>query len=53
MKFLIIFLVLYPYGYTTQNHPNKVLLHRIAMAGVRAVKKRTGSKFIADQSGSK
>ncbi|KAG5677267.1 hypothetical protein PVAND_007038 [Polypedilum vanderplanki] len=48
-----VYKVLYPYGYTTQNHPNKILLHRIAMAGVNAVKRKTGSTFVADQSGSK
>ena len=45
--------ILYPPGYSTQPHPRRNLLHRVAQAGVDAVLKRTGTKFEADQSGSK
>lgn len=44
--------ILYPYGYTTIKHPRQQQLHRVAQAGVDAVKAATGTKFTADQSGS-
>jgi hypothetical protein len=45
--------ILYPSGYTTQPHPRRNLLHKVASAGVQAVFERTGTRFDADQSGSK
>lgn len=44
--------ILYPYGYTTKHHPSIQKLRRVALAGVEAVKTETGTKFVADQSGS-
>lgn len=44
--------ILYPYGYSTKQHPNVKSLRRVALAGIEAVKAETGAKFIADQSGS-
>ncbi|XP_070494562.1 carboxypeptidase B-like [Chironomus tepperi] len=43
--------IIYPPGYSTQPHPRKRYLHRVATAGVKAVRARTGTRFSADQSG--
>lgn len=44
--------ILFPYGFTTVKHARYQQLHRVAQAGVDAVKAETGSVFTADQSGS-
>lgn len=45
--------IIYPYGYTTEKHPRYQQLNKIAMAGVNAVLQSTGTKYTADQSGSR
>jgi Zinc carboxypeptidase len=45
--------IIYPYGYTTDEHPNKKLLHQIAQAGVDAVKAKYNTVFTVGQSGSR
>lgn len=44
--------IIYPYGYTTKEHPRRAKLHEIAQAGANAVFDATGTVFIPDQSGS-
>lgn len=44
--------IIYPYGYTTNEHPQRAKLHEIAQAGANAVFDVTGTVFTPDQSGS-
>lgn len=43
--------IIYPWGWTTESHPRRDQLQKIAQAGADAVFKATGTRFVTDQSG--
>lgn len=44
--------IIYPWGFTTNQHPRQQQLHAVAQAGVDSARMETGGVFVADQSGS-